>query len=83
MNELDMLKAQYRECVDKQIRLKTLKEQALQRNKLIEEKYNIRNEEQLKHLVDELQQRYNEKIQEASIKLVEIKQSLTPYESTM
>ena len=83
MNELEMLRAEYQECINRQIRLKTLKEQALLKNKQIEDKYQITNEEQLRQLVDKLQQEYNEKIQEASLKLVEIKQSLSPYEGIM
>ena len=80
MEELHKLKLEIQEVTNKQIRLETLVEQAKQQCKEIEQKYNIKNEEELKTLLDKAEDEYNMSIADACNYLTEAKLALAPYE---
>ena len=80
MNELETLKNELQEVINKQIRLETIREQAIQQCKEIEDKYNITTEAELKQLVDDAEEKYKTEIEKATIYLIDAKQALAPYE---
>ena len=83
MNELEMLRKEIQEITNKQIRLETIKEQAIQKCKEIELKYNISSEQELKALLDKAEQQYKDNMQKATIYLVDAKQALAPFEGVL
>ena len=80
MNDLELLKKELQEVNNKQIRLQTIKDQAIQQCQEIEEKYNIKDEAELKALLDKAEAEYQENITKATTYLVDAKQSLEPFE---
>ena len=80
MEELNKLKLEIQEVTNRQIRLETIIEQAKQQCKEIEQKYNIKNEEELKTLLDKAEDEYNMSIADACNYLTEAKLALAPYE---
>ena len=56
MNELELLRKELQEVTNKQIRLETIKEQAIQQCKEIEDKYGIHNEQELRNLLENAEQ---------------------------
>lgn len=80
MNELETLKNELQEIINKQIRLETIREQAIQQCKEIEDKYGITTEAELKQLLDEAEDQYKTEIEKATIYLIDAKQALAPYE---
>lgn len=83
MNDLEMLKREIQEITNKQIRLETIKEQAIQQCREIERKYNISNETELKLLLDKAEQEYKDNVEKATIYLVDAKQALAPFEGIL
>lgn len=83
MNDLEMLKREIQEITNKQIRLETIREQAIQQCKEIECKYNISNETELKLLLDKAEQEYKDNVEKATIYLVDAKQALAPFEGIL
>lgn len=80
MNDLELLKKELQEVNNKQIRLQTIKDQAIQQCQEIEEKYNIKDEAELKALLDKAEAEYQENITKATTYLVDAKQALEPFE---
>lgn len=80
MNDLELLKKELQEVNNKQIRLQTIKDQAIQQCQEIEEKYNIKDEAELKALLDKAESEYQENITKATTYLVDAKQALEPFE---
>ena len=79
-SELDKLKTELQEMVNKQIRLETIIEQAKQQCSEIEQKYNISSEEELKVLLDKAEAEYEDSLAEAISYLADAKLALAPYE---
>ena len=80
MNDLELLKKELQEVNNKQIRLQTIKDQAIRQCQKIEEKYNIKDEAELKALLDKAEAEYQENITKATTYLVDAKQALEPFE---
>ena len=83
MNELESLKVRLQEINNKRIRLQTIIEQANQQCKEIEAKYNISNEEEFKQLMDKTEEQYRQKVEQATMYLLDTEQALKPYEGLM
>lgn len=83
MNDLEMLNKEFQQISSKQIKLETIIEQAVQQCKEIEEKYNIKSEEELKALLDKAQQEYINQVEKVTIYLADAKQALMPYEGLL
>jgi DNA-binding IscR family transcriptional regulator len=83
MNDLEMLNKEFQQISSKQIKLETIIEQAVQQCKEIEEKYNIKSEEELKALLDKAQQEYFNQVEKVTIYLADAKQALMPYEGLL
>ena len=80
MEELNALKEALQEINNKRIKLETIVEQAKQQCEQIESKYNIKNEQELKSLLEKAESNYQEKVTEAVKYLADVKQALIPYE---
>lgn len=83
MNELECLKNELQEVINKQIRLETIIEQAAQQCAEIEQKYGIKSELELKQLLEKSEEKYKNEIEKASIYLIDAKQALAPYEAML
>lgn len=83
MNDLELLKKELQEVNNKQIRLQTIKDQAIQQCQEIEEKYSIKDEAELKALLDKAEAEYQENITKATTYLVDAKQALEPFEGLL
>lgn len=83
LSDLEMLKKELQDVTSKQIKLETLIEQAKQQCALIEQKYNIKTEEELKQLVASAEKEYMDKIQQATVYLADAKHALLPYEGLL
>ena len=80
MNELDNLKQELQEVTNKQIRLETIIEQAKQQCSEIEQKYNIKSEEELKAILEKAETDYENSLANACKYLADAKLALAPYE---
>ena len=83
MNELELLRKELQEVTNKQIRLETIKEQAIQQCKEIEDKYGIHNEQELRNLLEKAEQEYNKNLEQAAIYLADAKQAFEPFEGLL
>ena len=83
MNDLEALKKELQEVVNKQIRLETIAEQAKQQCQQIEEKYNISSVEELQSLLDAAEAEYQNKVTEAMTYITETKMALQPFEGLL
>ena len=83
MNELDRLKNELQEVINKQIRLETIKQQAKQQCEEIEHKYNIQDEQQLKELLDKAESDYEDALAQACAYVADAKLALQPYEGML
>lgn len=83
MNDLEMLNKEFQQISSKQIKLETIIEQAVQQCKEIEEKYNIKSEEELKALLDKAQQEYINQVEKVTTYIADAKQALMPYEGLL
>lgn len=83
MEELEALKKDLMDVNNKRIKLETIVEQAKQQCEKIEQKYNIKNEEELRNLLEKAEDDYNKCIADAMTYLAEAKQALIPYESLL
>lgn len=83
MEELEALKKDFMELNNKRIKLETIVEQAKQQCESIEQKYNIKNEQELKQLLDEAEQNYTKCLADAVTYLADVRQALIPYENLL
>lgn len=79
-NELDTLKSELQEIINKQIRMETIIEQAKQQCSEIEQKYNISSEQELKDILDKAEAAYEDSLAQAISYLADAKLALAPYE---
>lgn len=83
MEDLEKIKQELQDVTNKQIRLETIVEQAKQRCKEIEDKYNIANETELKQLLDNAETEYQNTLVDAVSYLTNAKIALAPYEGML
>ena len=83
MEELEALKKDFMELNNKRIKLETIVEQAKQQCESIEQKYNIKNEQELKQLLDDAEQNYTKCLSDAVTYLADVRQALIPYENLL
>lgn len=82
-SELESLKKELQEATNQHIRLQTLVEQAKQQCEEIETKYNIKNEAELKSLLDKAEEEYKNKIEEATLYLADVRLAMQPFEGLL
>lgn len=83
MSELDTIKAQINEINNKRIRYQTLKEQAVNQCKEIEQKYNISSVEELQALVAKANEEYSKAVTDAQAYVTQANATLSSYEGLL
>ena len=83
MNELEMIKSQLQDINNKRVKYETLIEQAKKQCQEIEQKYNIKSEEELKILLDNAQIEYEKELQNANQYIEDTNKQLSNYQGLL
>ena len=83
MNELEQIKQQLSDINNKRVKYQTLIEQAKKQAQEIEQKYNIKNLEELKTLMDNAQKEYEQSLNEAKSYVEEANKIFSSYQGVL